>query len=227
MESKSAGWAQIKTSSRLSVTRGYKVLPGPVHLEVVRRTRARAEERLSEGAMPGAFNAGIATIFAREQLEACIIIGQYRMVVMRSDWEEARKKAALKAIWMAAAMAGLAAVMVIMCVAIPVKLLGGAFEDGTAKVIEGISKVIAAVCILQLSLKLPYWLGVYRKEDEHEVKLGLTLRELRFNVAWNIWREIAELGVFLIPSFLSGDEVRRRHRKRRRWGREHMGRGLA
>ena len=27
--------------------------------------------------MPGAFNAGIATIFAREQLEACIIIGQY------------------------------------------------------------------------------------------------------------------------------------------------------
>ena len=164
--------------------------------------------------MPGAFNAGIATIFAREQLEACIIIGQYRMVVMRSEWEEARKKAALKAIWMAAAMAGLAAVMVIMCVAIPVKLLGGAFEDGTAKVIEGISKVIAAVCILQLSLKLPYWLGVYRKEDEHEVKLGLTLRELRFNVAWNIWREIAELGVFLIPLFLGGDEVRRRHRKR-------------
>lgn len=156
--------------------------------------------------MPGLFDAGIATIFAREQLEACIIIGQYRMVVMRSDWDEARKKAALKAIWVAAGFAGAAAVFVIMCVAIPIKLLGNDFEDSTAKVIEGISKVIAAVCILQLSLKLPGWLGAYETE-EADVKLGLTLREMRFNVAWNIWREIAELGVFLVPSFLSGDDM--------------------
>lgn len=157
--------------------------------------------------MPGLFDAGIATIFAREQLEACIIIGQYRMVVMRSDWDEARKKAALRAIWVAAGFAGAAAVFVIMCVAIPIKLLGNDFEDSTAKVIEGISKVIAAICILQLSLKLPGWLGAYATE-EADIKLGLTLREVRFNVAWNIWREIAELGVFLIPSFLSGDDVR-------------------
>jgi high-affinity iron transporter len=31
----------------------------------------------------------------------------------------------------------------------------------------------------------------------------LTFSELRFNVAWNIWREMAEIGVFLIPSFIS------------------------
>jgi high-affinity iron transporter len=30
----------------------------------------------------------------------------------------------------------------------------------------------------------------------------MTLRSIRFNVAWNIWREVAECGVFLIPFFL-------------------------
>merc|ERR1712137_873197 len=35
--------------------------------------------------------------------------------------------------------------------------------------------------------------------------LGTTDRELCFNVTWNIWREIAEIGIFLIPFFLKGD----------------------
>ena len=35
----------------------------------------------------------------------------------------------------------------------------------------------------------------------------LNFNEIRFNVAWNIWREVAECGVFLIPFFLSGENL--------------------
>jgi high-affinity iron transporter len=66
---------------------------------------------------------------------------------------------------------------------------------------------------LGLSLKMPKWLGVLgssKKKPEHgdEVGLeGLSIRSIRFNVAWNIWREVAECGVFLVPFFLSGEGV--------------------
>jgi hypothetical protein len=33
----------------------------------------------------------------------------------------------------------------------------------------------------------------------------LTLREIKFNVAWNLWREVAECGAFLLPFFLTGN----------------------
>jgi high-affinity iron transporter len=40
------------------------------------------------------------------------------------------------------------------------------------------------------------------KKSEAGVTIGLSLKSIRFNVAWNIWREVAEIGVFLIPFFL-------------------------
>ncbi len=45
------------------------------------------------------------------------------------------------------------------------------------------------------------------RDDEQKAKdaADLTLRVLYFNVAWNIWREMAEIGVFLIPYFLQGN----------------------
>jgi high-affinity iron transporter len=42
--------------------------------------------------------------------------------------------------------------------------------------------------------------------DEGLVK-GLSIRSIKFNVAWNIWREVAEVGVFLIPFFLKRDSL--------------------
>jgi high-affinity iron transporter len=36
----------------------------------------------------------------------------------------------------------------------------------------------------------------------------LTDKEIYFNVAWNIWREVAECGIFLIPMFLASDELK-------------------
>ena len=148
------------------------------------------------------------TIFAREMLEGCVIIGQYRTVLLRSDeWQEPEKqKQGLKAITYSALLASLVAVIVCACVAIPLAVLSKNLDDTVATIIEGVSKIVAAICILQLSLKIPKFLGVYAsKKGADGATIGLSLKSIRFNVAWNIWREVAEIGVFLIPFFLQGE----------------------
>ncbi|KAL7574056.1 hypothetical protein ACA910_015634 [Epithemia clementina (nom. ined.)] len=178
------------------------------------------------------FDFAVTTIFAREFLEGAIIIGEYRTIILRSVSEN--KDEALRAIWVSALVATLFALVVIAAVAIPLIILSSTFDDSTSKIIEGISKIVAGVCLLQLSLKLPKFLGIYgsckkgKKEgpaqadetvedgqvssqgEERRVKEaipGLTMRSMQFNVAWNIWREVAECGVFLIPFFLSGEDL--------------------
>lgn len=170
--------------------------------------------------MSNLFNIAIATIFAREVLEASVIIGNYRTVINKSDYmDEATKKENLRAVTMAASFSALVAIVVVLAVAIPLGILSSEFDQKTGDIIEGVSKVIASVCVLQLSLKIPLWLGVYRKssiipckkqkpastEEEKNIEERLTVKEIRFNVAWNIWREVAECGVFLIPFFLGSN----------------------
>ena len=107
------------------------------------------------------------------------------------------------AITTSALLAALVAIIVTACVAIPLAVLSQELDQTPALIIEAVSKIVAAVCILQLSLKIPKFLGVYASEkDADGVTVGLTLKSIRFNVAWNIWREIAEIGIFLIPFML-------------------------
>jgi high-affinity Fe2+/Pb2+ permease len=44
-------------------------------------------------------------------------------------------------------------------------------------------------------------------DDVLDTHHGISLRSIRFNIAWNIWREVAECGVFLIPFFLTGEGI--------------------
>ena len=178
---------------------------------------------MSDQATNAYFNVAIATIFAREFLEGSIIIGQYRTVIMKSDhWESPQhKKQALLEVTKSAAIAAAVAVLVVIAVAIPLGILSSELNEHVVEIIEGVSKIVAAVAIMQLSLKIPVWLGLYEKvpilpwrkhvpyfanhsmEDGKESQVvGMTLKEIRFNVSWNIWREVAETGVFLIPFFL-------------------------
>lgn len=156
------------------------------------------------------FNGAVMTIFAREVLEGTVIIGQYRTVVKRTpEWQEPEKQAAgLKAINTAAGWASLVAIIIIICAAVPLGLLSKNFDEAVGDIIEGVSKVVAAFCILQLSLKMPKFLGLYASKKKDGVQIGLTLKSIRFNVAWNIWREVAEIGVFLIPFFLEGEKAK-------------------
>jgi high-affinity iron transporter len=158
------------------------------------------------------FNVAIATIFAREFLEGAIIIGNYRTVIEKNDdWDAETKKTALKNVTYSASIASGVAILVVLALAIPLGVLSKELNEKTIILIEGVSKVVASLCILQLSVKIPVWLGIYwkvsifpwkNKEIKKPDKELLTLGEIRFNVAWNIWREVAECGVFLIPFFL-------------------------
>ena len=159
------------------------------------------------------FNIAIAVIFAREMLEGCIIIGNYRTAINKSnEFDAETKKKALQTVTRSAAFAISLAVIVVIAVAVPLGILSRDLNENTVALIEGISKVVASFCIVQLSVKLPVWLGVYwkvsifpwknkDKKFNQEVET-LSLNEIRFNVVWNIWREVAECGVFLIPFFL-------------------------
>ena len=161
--------------------------------------------------MSDLINAGIMTIFAREMLEGAVIVGQYRTVVKRApEWSDPeRQKEGLKAVTVSALFAFVLAIIVIAIVAVPLALLSNNLNPRVEQFIEGISKLIAAVCVLQLSLKIPKFLGVYpSKKGEDGLTIGLSLKSIRFNVAWNIWREVAECGAFLLPFFLSGENAK-------------------
>mmetsp|Transcript_40113 Transcript_40113/g.96856 ORF Transcript_40113/g.96856 Transcript_40113/m.96856 type:complete len:368 (+) Transcript_40113:497-1600(+) len=164
---------------------------------------------------------GIVTIFAREVLEGGIIIAEYRTVISRTNWDNAEitQKQALRAVTMSAIMATFVAIFICAAIAIPLAVLSRDFDDSTAMIIEGVSKIVAAICLLQLSMKMPKFFGLYYSKaqlkkmkageelDESLDSTGISLRSIRFNVAWNIWREVAECGVFLIPYFLTGDGI--------------------
>lgn len=113
-----------------------------------------------------------------------------------------------------------------IAVAVPLGVISKDLDARVVEIIEGFSKVITAVCIVQLSLKISgmYWkVSIFpcknknktAKSGEKEVAAdsgttsdNISSNELRFNVAWNIWREMAGCGVFLIPFFLgSGAEA--------------------
>jgi high-affinity iron transporter len=159
------------------------------------------------------FNSAICTIFARESLEGSVIVGQYRTAIHRSFIEKEggpTKDQLLRATLVWAAIATAVALLVVIIVAIPLAILSHDFDESTAAIIEGVSKVVASVCVLQLTLKIPKWLGFYKTRKAGKVTddFDMTLQSIRFNIAWNVWREVAECGVFLLPSFLSGDGVK-------------------
>ncbi len=152
------------------------------------------------------FDISICTIFAREVLEAAIIIGQYRTVLFRSpQWQEADKQAqGLLAITVAAIAAALVAFVMIIAVAIPLLIVSKELNPTLIVIVEGVSKIVAAICITELSVKIPRLLGLYPSKKNSSLEGDLTVRSIRFNVGWNIWREVAEIGAYLLPFFLAG-----------------------
>jgi high-affinity iron transporter len=168
---------------------------------------------MSDDTESAVFSLAVATIFAREFLEGSLIVGNYRQAILRNDKDDdTLKKQKLRAVTISAAAASFVAVVMVCIVAIPLSLASGEFSEEATAIIEGISKVIGAIAIMQLSLKIPFWLGFYAKVSilpwkkavlsHDEMDVGISVREIHFNVAWNIWREVAECGVFLIPFFL-------------------------
>jgi len=152
-------------------------------------------------------------------------VGEFRTAILRSPDHEQKKdgddnqtdeapptkQRLLKCVNCSAFWAAAFAVLIIIIVAIPLAVLSMNFSERAVEIIEGVSKVVAAIAILLLSLKIPKWLGgLYKSKKKGKISEGfdLSLRAVRFNVAWNIWREVAECGAFLLPSFLQGDNLK-------------------
>ena len=100
------------------------------------------------------------------------------------------EKDALSAITVACMAATALALFVIACVAVPLAILSEELDTTTAYIIEGVSKVVAGISLLQLSLKIPKMLEIYgscktrNHDDDQNGETGLTLKNIRFNVAW-------------------------------------------
>jgi high-affinity iron transporter len=160
------------------------------------------------------FDIAICTIFARESLEGSVIVGQFRTAILRgyeAIEDGPTQEQLLRAVYVWAAIATIVAVIVVMIVAIPLAVLSNELDERYVMIIEGVSKIVAAVCILLLTLKVPKWFGFYKSKKSNG-KVGenfdITLPSIRFNIAWNVWREVAECGVFLLPALLQGDNLK-------------------
>jgi len=93
------------------------------------------------------FNLPVATIFAREFLEAAIIIGNYRAIILTSNDFKENRAEALKCVNRSYIYATLIAILVVVAVALSIGLVSGQINDEVIDVIEGVSKVIAAFLI--------------------------------------------------------------------------------
>ncbi len=103
--------------------------------------------------------------------------------------------------WCSAAFAVLLAFATMAAILIPLHYLQQPVAIGgwqAIEVVEGISKLVASASLLRLSLRLPGWLGVGANPASATTSHG----ELAFQVAWNVWRQTCEVGVYLVPIFL-------------------------
>lgn len=166
---------------------------------------------------PHLLNYAVTTIFAREFMEGAIVIGEFRTIIMLGGDDAlapgVTKTKALAEVTRAAIGAALLAFFGMACVAISLVFLALTMDGSSARIVKGISGIIAGISLQLLALKLPRMLGIYdnRKkvnldDSELDVSDGMTLPSIRFIVAWNIWREISECGIFLLPFFLNGND---------------------
>jgi high-affinity iron transporter len=111
------------------------------------------------------FNVAISTVFAREFLEGAVILVNYRSVIQNSDhWKSTElQRQALREVTKSAVFAVVVGVLVVVAVAIPLAIFSDHLSANVIAIIEGVSKLVAAVCIMQLSLKIPLWLGLYER----------------------------------------------------------------
>ena len=95
------------------------------------------------------FDIAVTTIFAREVLEGGIIIGEYRTVIKRTDWQNSdlTQEEALRAVTVAAIVAAALALLVCAAIAIPLLVLSKDFNKDTAiKIIDAsIKKAIGCL----------------------------------------------------------------------------------
>eukprot|EP00899_Mesostigma_viride_P012266 jgi/Mesvir1/2103/Mv16634-RA.1 len=168
----------------------------------------------------------IVSIFLREVMEGVLLWNSSRLPIARSDLEEDEKNLLKKAMDRAAIGAFLVALVFGIAIDCGAFFAGQGLGHEGIEIAEGISKLIACGFVAQISLKLPFLLGIYPKPIKKEKKvvpyeeMG-PIAKVRHSIwawvlkymkhpdavllAWNIFRETMELAFFVAPAIAAGN----------------------
>eukprot|EP00899_Mesostigma_viride_P012255 jgi/Mesvir1/2102/Mv16633-RA.1 len=168
----------------------------------------------------------IVSIFLREVMEGALLWNSSRLPIVRSDLEESEKTVLKRAMDRAAIGAFLFALVLGIAIDCGAYFAGQGLGHEGVEIAEGISKLIACGFVAQISLKLPFLLGIYPKPPKKKVKeipyeQKNPIAKVRHNVwawvlkymkhpdavllAWNIFRETMELAFFVAPAIAAGN----------------------
>jgi hypothetical protein len=156
---------------------------------------------------PDGFAIDIAAMFARQILEASVVVGLYAICASVKA-NVGQKKQTLKEMWGFAITALIVATATQVALVLPLYQRGDSISSIGAKAIElvqGGSKLIGAIFLLRLSVGLPLWLRL--GQSQTNAAAGVTRTDAFFLIAWNLWRELCEAGNYISIPLLEGSNL--------------------
>lgn len=129
-------------------------------------------------------------------------IAHHRLALLKSsDWEGEKLAQGLKAINVHSFFAILAGGILLTGTAAGIALSTRDMDDlRMIYILVGMSRLFSAVTLFLLSVQIPKWLGVYHSGEKRDFDV-YTLKALRFNIWWNIWRYFGMVYFLLLPFF--------------------------
>lgn len=130
-------------------------------------------------------------------------IAQYRVALIKSpSWEGDKGVQGLRAITFHSFLAIGFGLVIVSATAAVVALSTKEMDENMLLMMTGISILFSAVTLFLISVQIPTWLSLYHSEPKVVYAVD-SLKSLRFNVAWSIWRYFFMIYFLLLPFFCS------------------------
>jgi hypothetical protein len=120
----------------------------------------------------------------------------------------ARLKEGQSALAITSTMAIVVAVIVYTVTAIFVALSTQDMDQRADSIVLGLARLLSAVLFTLMSFKIPKWLGVYHSNkvvsnvgSSSPTKTGITVKQLKFNIRWRLWRHFAQVYILMMLQF--------------------------
>ena len=133
-----------------------------------------------------------------------IQIAEYRIAIKKSSkWEGVKLTDGLRAITNHSLFATAVGLILVSGTAAGVALSTKGMDIDLLFILSGLSRLCSAMVIFLLSFKIPVWLGIYHEQNLHpEPRTTISsLKSLRFNVRWSIWKCFFMIYFILLPYF--------------------------
>jgi len=131
-----------------------------------------------------------------------IQIAEYRVAIIKSSkWEGEKLTDGLRAIMNHSLFATAVGLIIVSGTAAGVALSTKGMDIDLLYILSGLSRLCSAMVIFLLSFKIPVWLSIYHEQNLHPEPLTSSLKSLRFNVRWSIWKCFFTIYFILLPFF--------------------------